>query len=190
MSPGEIPNERTLKADVARVEPLLKVPFGHFLDEQSLRKLDTSENRSILASVMRRHFVELDWRIRFVEAAPDGNPKGTMKFSSVEKAIRVAKGWRLSRILDGGVIAVTVKKEDPATEWRIVAQKEFLPVDTALERHEADIEALLRCFLRHPPGKKFSATTIGAFQIRTGPGGFAVYLMAHDYFSGIAGGRQ
>lgn len=189
MSPGEIPNERSLKADIARVEPLIDMPFGRFLDEQSLRKLDDSKNRSILASVMRRHFVELDWRIRFVKAAPDKNPDATMKLSSVDKAIRVAKGWRLLRLLDGGVVAAAVKKEGPPEEWRIVALKHFLPAGPELERHENDIEALLRLYLRNQNGKEFPATTIGAFQVRTGPSHYDLYLKAHDYFAGLDGAK-
>ena len=90
MEPAEIPNEWRLKVDIARVETLLNIPFGQFLHEQDLHKLDTSKSRSILASVLRRHLVEIDSRIRFVEASADGNPNGTMKFSSVEKAIRVS----------------------------------------------------------------------------------------------------
>jgi hypothetical protein len=189
MSPGEIPNERGLRADIARVEPLLMVPFGRFLDEKSLRKLDDSKNRSILASVMRRHFVELDWRIRFVKAASDENPDATMKLSSVEKAIRVAKGWRLLRLLDGGVVAATVRKKGPPEEWRIVALKHFMPAGQELERHENDIESLLRLYLRSQNGKAFPATTIGAFQIRTGPAIHDLYLKAHDYFAGLDGAK-
>ena len=183
MEPGEIPNEWRLKAELVRIEPLLNVPFGRFLDEQALHKLDTSNSRSILACVMRRHLVEIDPRIRFVEASADGNPNGTMKFSSVEKAIRVSCGWRLLRILDGGLLPVTVKKEGTAKEWRIVALKTFMPTGKELERHENDIEALLRIYLRNPIGAKFPATTIGAFQIRTGPSRYDLYFMAHEYFA-------
>jgi len=183
MEPAEIPNEWRLKVDIARVETLLNIPFGQFLHEQDLHKLDTSKSRSILASVLRLHLVEIDSRIRFVEASADGNPNGTMKFSSVEKAILVSCGWRLLRILGGGLVPVTVKKEGSAKEWRIVALKSFMPTGQELKRHENDIEALIRVYLRNPIDKKFPATTIGAFQIRTGPSRYDLYLMAHDYFA-------
>lgn len=183
MDPDEFPNEEGLTADLGRVEALLRRPFGSFLDEDALRQLRTSKNRAILALVMRRHFVELDWRIRFVEATADGNPKATMKFFALDKAIRTASGWRLRRLLDGGVVAATVKKEGPTKDWRIVALKRFMPIGNERVRHEGDLETLLRLYLRHPQGKKFPATTIGAFQIRTGPGGDWVYLQAQDHFA-------
>lgn len=183
METGEIPNECRLKADISRVERLLNIPFGKFIQEQDLHKLDTSKSRSILSSVLRRHLVEIDTRIRFVEASADGNPNGTMKFSSVEKAIHVSCGWRLLRLLGGGLVPVTVKKEGLAKEWRIVSLKSFMPTGEELKRHENDIEALLRVYLRNPIEKKFPATTIGAFQIRTGPSRYDLYLMAHDYFA-------
>lgn len=183
MDPDEFPNEEGLAADLERVEALLRKSFGSFLDEGALRQLRTSKNRSILALVMRRHFVELDWRIRFVEAAADGNPKATMKFFALDKAIRTASGWRLLRLLDGGVVAATVKKEGPTKDWRIVALKKFMPTGKERVRHEADLETLLRLYLRHPQGKKFPATDIGAFQIRTGPAGYDVYLKAQEYFA-------
>ncbi len=189
MSPDDLPDASRLKADLARVEKLLKVPFERFLDEEACREIAISKNRSVLANEMKRYFGELDWRIRFVKAAPDAAPDGTMKLFSVDKAMRTAAGWRLRRLLDGGVVAATVNKSALVREWRIVALKEFLPVGNERERHEADLEALLRCFLRNPQGKKFPAKTIGAFQIRTGPGGYAVYLMAHDYFACIEGKR-
>jgi hypothetical protein len=183
MEPDEIPNEERLADGLSRVEPLLRKPFGSFLDEGLLWKLETSKSKSILALVMRRHFVELDWRIRFVEAAADGNPKATMKFFALDKAIRTASGWRLRRLLDGGVVAATVKKEGPTKDWRIVALKRFMPTGKERLRHEGDLETLLRLYLRHPQGKKFPATDIGAFQIRTGPAGYDVYLKAQEYFA-------
>ena len=183
MDPDEFPNEEGLEDDLKRVEGLFRKPFGSFLDEGALRQLGTSKNRAILALVMRRHFVELDWRIRFVEAAADGNPKATMKFFALDKAIRTASGWRLRRLLDGGVVAATVKKEGPAKDWRIVALKRFMPTGKERVRHEADLEALLRLYLRNPEGKRFPSTTVAAFQIRTGPGGYDVYLKAQEYFT-------
>lgn len=183
MDPDEFPNEEGLAADLERVEALLRKPFDSFLNEDALRQLRTSKNRSILALVMRRHFVELDGRIRFVEAAADGNPKATMKFFALDKAIRTASGWRLRRLLDGGVVAATVKKEGLAKDWRIVGLKRFMPIGKERVRHEADLEALLRLYLRNPPGKTFPSTSVGAFQIRTGPGNYDVYLKAQDYFT-------
>lgn len=183
MDPDELPNEEGLTADLERVEALLRKPFGGFLDEGSLQQLRSSKNRSILALVMRRYFVALDCRIRFVEAAEDGNPNATMKFFALDKAISTASGWRLRRLLDGGVVAATVKKEGPTKDWRIVALKRFMPIGKERLRHEADLETLLRLYLRHPQGKKFPATTIGAFQIRTGPAGYDVYLKAQEYFA-------
>ena len=185
MSPDDLPDASRLKEDLARVEKLLKVPFEKFLDEEACREIATSKNRSILAHKMKGHFEKLDGRIRFVEAATDGLPKATMKLFSVDKAMLTARGWRLRLLLDGGVVAAAVFKTSLVREWRIVALKEFLPLDKERERHEADLEVLLRCFLRNPQGRKFPDTTIGAFQIRTGQGGFAVYLLAHDYFAGI-----
>ena len=174
MEPDEIPDEERLADDLSRVEALQRKSFGSFLDERDLRQLATSKNKSILALVMRRYFVELDGRIRFVEAAPDGNPNATMKLSAVDKAVRTAAGYRLLRLLGGGVVAVTVKKEGLTKDWRIVGLKRFLP---------AGLEALLRLYLRNTPGKKFPSTSVGAFQIRTGPGNYDVYLKAQDYFT-------
>ncbi len=186
MSPDDLPDASRLKADLVRVEKYLKVPFERFLDEEACREIATSKNRAVLANEMKRYFRELDWRIRFVKAAPDATPDGTMKLFSVDKAMLTAAGWRLCRLLDGGVVAATVNKSALVQEWRIVALKEFLPVGNGRGRHESELGALLRCFLRYPRGKKFPAKTIGAFQIRTGPGGYAVYLMAHEYFGGLA----
>jgi hypothetical protein len=183
MDPDEFPNVEGLTADLERVESLLRKPFGSFLDEGLLWKLETSKSRSILALVMRRYFVELDGRIRFVEAAPDGNPNATMKLSAVDKAVRTAVGYRLLRLLGGGVVAATVKKEGLAKDWRIVGLKRFMPIGKERVRHEADLEALLRLYLRNPPGKTFPSTSVGAFQIRTGPGNYDVYLKAQDYFT-------
>lgn len=183
MEPHEIPNEGRLADGLSRVEPLLRKPFGSFLDEGLLWKLETSESRSVLAFVMRRHFPGLDRRIRFVGAAADGNPKQTMKLFAVDKARRTAAGYRLLRLLDGGVVAVTVKKEGPPKDWRIAALKSFLPVGKERSRHEADLEALLRLYLRNSEGKRFPATDVGAFQIRTGPTGYDVYLKAQEYFT-------
>lgn len=183
MDPDEFPNDEGLEDDLKRVEGLLRKPFESFLDEGALLQLETSKNRAILAGVMRRHFVELDWRIRFVEAAPGANPKATMKFFAVDKAIRTASGWRLRRLLDGGVVAATVKKEGTAKDWRIVALKKFMPTGKERVRHEADLEALLRLYLRNPPGKTFPSTSVGAFQIRTGPARYDVYLKAQEYFT-------
>jgi hypothetical protein len=183
MEPDEIPNEERLADGLSRVEPLLRKPFGSFLDEGLLWKLETSKSKSILALVMRRHFPGLDRRIRFVEAAAEGNPKATMKFFAADKARRTAAGYRLLRLLDGGVVAVTVKKEGPAKDWRIVGLKRFMPTSKERVRHEADLEALLRLYLRNPEGKHFPATDIGAFQIRTGPTGYDVYLKAQEYFT-------
>ena len=183
MEPDEIPDEDRLADDISRVEALQRKSFGNFLDERDLRQLATSKNKSILALVMRRYFVELDGRIRFVEAAPDGNPNATMKLSAVDKAVRTAAGYRLLRLLGGGVVAVTVKKEGLTKDWRIVGLKRFLPAGKERSRHEADLEALLRLYLRNTPGKKFPSTSVGAFQIRTGPGNYDVYLKAQDYFT-------
>lgn len=183
MDPDEFPNDEGLAADLERVESLIRKPFESFLDEGALRQLETSKSRSILALVMRRYFVELDGRIRFVEAAPDGNPNATMKLSAVDKAVRTAVGYRLLRLLGGGVVAATVKKEGPAKDWRIVALKRFMPTGKERDRHEADLEALLRLYLRNPPGKTFPSTSVGAFQIRTGPARYDVYLKAQEYFT-------
>ena len=183
MDPDEFPNEEGLEDDLKRVEGLLRKPFGSFLDEGLLWKLETSKSRSILALVMRRHFAGLDRRIRFVAAAADGNPNATMKFFAADKARRTAAGYRLRRLLDGGVVAATVKKEGQAKDWCIVALKRFMPTSKERVRHEADLEALLRLYLLNPPGKKFPATDIGAFQIRTGPARYDVYLKAQDYFT-------
>lgn len=183
MEPDEIPDLDGLSADMTVVQALLRKPFGGFLDERSLSQLATSKNRSILALVMRRHFKGLDRRLRFVEAAADGNPKATMKLFAVDKARRTAAGYRLLRLLDGGVVAVAVKKEGPPKDWRIVELKSFLPKGKECARHEADVEALLRLYLRNSNGKRFPATDIGAFQIRTGPAGYDVYLKAQEYFA-------
>lgn len=185
MEPDEFPNEEGLTADLDRVEALLRKPFESFLDEYALRQLRTSKNRSILALVMRRHLVDPDWRLRFVEAVAEGNPKQTMKLFAVDKARRTAAGYRLLRLLDGGVVAVTVNKEGTPKDWRIVALKRFMPTGKERVRHEADLETLLRLYLRHPQGKKFPATDIGAFQIRTGPAGYDVYLKAQEYFAHV-----
>ncbi len=185
MEHSKIPHMLRLRADVSRVEKLLEVSFGRFLKEEILQEISMSRSRSVLAREMKRFFGDIDWRIRFVEGDASMLPKATMKLFSVDKAIITPAGRRLGRLLDGGVVAAVVIKTALVSGWRIVALKEFLPVGKERERHEADLEVLLRCFLGHPQGKKFPATTIGAFQIRTGPGGFAVYLMAHDYFTSI-----
>lgn len=183
MEPDEIPDLEGLSADKTAVQAFLRKPFGGFLDEGSLRQLATSKDRSILAKVMRRHFKRPDKRLRFVEAVADGNPKATMKLFAVDKARRTADGYRLLRLLDGGVVAVTVKKEGLPKDWRIAALKSFLPTGKERIRHEADLEALLCLYLRNPDGKPFPSTDIGSFQIRTGPTGYDVYLKAQEYFA-------
>lgn len=90
-----LPNLEKLEADIARIERLKGFPLGRILGSTALSELAVSRNRSILAKVMRSRFVEIDWRIRFVEGVAGGVPKGTMKLFSVGKAVTAPSGHRI-----------------------------------------------------------------------------------------------
>lgn len=177
-----LPNLEKLEADITTIERLKGFPLGRILGSAALSELAVSRDRSILAKVMRSRFVEIDWRIRFVEGVAGGVPKGTMKLFSVSKAVTAPSGHRILALLDGGVVAVPFEKRGVPRDWRVSAVRRFLPQGHELERHEQDLDSLLRIFSENPTGRLFRATTIGVFQLRTGPGGYAFYLMAQEYF--------
>jgi hypothetical protein len=186
---GHALRREELLESVARVSARVGASFGDFLDAEKIYELETSRSRSALTVVLRRHFRALDWRVRFVGANPCGLPASTVKLFSVSKALSLPDGDRLLALLDGGIVASAVNKNGPAKEWRIVGLHEFLPAGHELRRHEADLASLLRIYLRNPGQKRFPATTHGAFQIRTGPSGYDVYLQAEFYFEGIVAYR-
>lgn len=175
-------NARRLDESMQKVGPFARRPFGAFLPSEDLAALEGSKERSILSRVMRKHFGALDRRIRFVESDQDGFPAGTMKLFSSAKALEVPAGMRIRELLDGGVVATTVLKLAKPKDWCIMSQHPFLPSEKSVSRHEADIEKLLLLFRSRPEGRFFPSKRIGAFQIRTGPGGYALYLMANEYF--------
>ena len=186
---GHTLRREELRESVARVSARVGVPFGDFLDTEKICELDTSRSRSALTTVLRAYFKVLDWRVRFVGASPCGLPASTVKLFPVSKALSLPDGDRLLTLLDGGIVASAVNKSGPPKEWRIEGLHEFLPAGNELKRHEADLASLLRIYLRNPGQTKFPATTHGAFQIRTGPSGYDVYLQAESYFEGIVAYR-
>ena len=182
MDSASTPSADRLGKDLARVSGIVGRPFADFLTVKEIAKIDTSKSKSILPDTLRDHFGVLDRRIRFVEASVDGHPKGTIKLFGVAKALVAPAGGRLNSLLDGGVVAVAVSKRGAPMNWRAVGLYDFIPTDKELARHEADLDALLRLFPRKFTGGFFPATTIGVFQIRTGPSRYDVYLQAQAYF--------